>query len=107
MSRRKKQIPKVCSQTRRPGLNPADKQLSVRTKDHPLGYGTFEGTIPKGEYGGGTVMLWDRGTWAPIAGKSPKDLDEGHLHFTLQGERMKSEWLLKGWGVADQPLPEY
>ena len=80
--------------TRGPSLKPADKRLSVRTEDHPLGYGTFEGTIPKGEYGGGTVMLWDRGTWAPIAGKSAKDLDEGHLHFTLQGERMRGEWLL-------------
>lgn len=80
--------------TRGPSLDPADKRLSVRTEDHPLGYGTFEGTIPKGEYGGGTVMLWDRGTWAPIAGKSAKDLDEGHLHFTLQGERMRGEWLL-------------
>ncbi len=80
--------------TRGPSLNPADKRLAVRTEDHPLGYGTFEGTIPKGEYGGGTVMVWDRGTWAPIAGKTAKDLDEGHLHFTLYGERMKGEWLL-------------
>ena len=80
--------------TRGPSLNPNDKRLAVRTEDHPLGYGTFEGTIPKGEYGGGTVMLWDRGTWAPIAGKSAKDLDEGHLHFTLDGQRMKGEWLL-------------
>jgi bifunctional non-homologous end joining protein LigD len=67
---------------------------AVRTEDHPLGYATFEGTIPKGEYGGGTVMLWDRSTWAPIKGKSAKDLDEGHLHFTLKGERMKGEWML-------------
>ena len=80
--------------TRGPSLNPDDKRLAVRTEDHPLGYGTFEGTIPKGEYGGGTVMLWDCGTWAPIAGKSAKDLDEGHLHFTLQGERMRGDWLL-------------
>jgi bifunctional non-homologous end joining protein LigD len=80
--------------TRGPSLDPADKRLAVRTEDHPLEYGTFEGTIPKGEYGGGTVMLWDRGTWAPIAGKSAKDLEEGHLHFSLDGERMKGEWLL-------------
>lgn len=80
--------------TRGPSLNPDDKRLSVRTEDHPLSYATFEGTIPTGEYGGGTVMLWDRGTWAPIAGKSAKDLDKGHLHFTLKGERMKGEWLL-------------
>ncbi len=80
--------------TRGPSLDPAEKRLAVRTEDHPLSYATFEGTIPKGEYGGGTVMLWDRGTWAPIAGKSAKDIDEGHLHFTLDGERMKGEWLL-------------
>ncbi len=80
--------------TRGPSLNPDDKRLAVRTEDHPLEYGGFEGTIPKGQYGSGTVMLWDRGTWAPIKGKSAKDLDQGHLHFKLKGERMKGEWLL-------------
>ncbi|KQT33346.1 ATP-dependent DNA ligase [Sphingomonas sp. Leaf412] len=80
--------------TRGPSLDPDEKRLAVRTEDHPLSYATFEGTIPKGSYGGGTVMLWDRGTWSPIAGKSAKDLDEGHLHFVLDGERMKGEWLL-------------
>jgi bifunctional non-homologous end joining protein LigD len=78
-----------------PSLNPADKRLAVRTEDHPLSYATFEGTIPKGEYGGGTVMLWDRGTWTPAPGKDPrKTLEEGHLHFTLEGERMKGEWVM-------------
>jgi bifunctional non-homologous end joining protein LigD len=80
--------------TRGPSLDPGEKRLAVRTEDHPLSYATFEGTIPKGQYGGGTVMLWDRGTWSPIKGKSAKDLDEGHLHFVLDGERMKGEWLL-------------
>ncbi|MBB3693265.1 DNA ligase D [Sphingomonas sp. BK580] len=80
--------------TRGPSLDPDEKRLAVRTEDHPLSYATFEGTIPKGEYGGGTVMLWDRGTWSPIAGKSARDLDKGHLHFVLDGERMKGEWLL-------------
>ena len=80
--------------TRGPSLNPEDKRLAVRTEDHPLSYAEFEGTIPKGEYGGGTVMLWDRGTWAPIGGKSAKDIEKGHLHFTLEGTRMKGEWLL-------------
>ncbi|WP_347302164.1 DNA ligase D [Croceibacterium sp. TMG7-5b_MA50] len=80
--------------TRGPSPDPADKRLAVRTEDHPLSYAEFEGVIPKGEYGGGTVMLWDRGTWAPIAGKSAKDLDEGHLHFIIDGERMQGEWLL-------------
>ncbi|MHA6318282.1 DNA ligase D [Altererythrobacter sp. CAU 1778] len=80
--------------TKGPSPDPDVKRLAVRTEDHPMSYAEFEGTIPKGEYGGGTVMLWDRGTWAPIAGKSAEDLDEGHLHFTLKGERMRGEWLL-------------
>jgi bifunctional non-homologous end joining protein LigD len=80
--------------TRGPSLDPGEKRLAVRTEDHPMSYATFEGTIPKGEYGGGTVMLWDRGTWAPVAGKSAKDIEKGHLHFVLEGERMKGEWLL-------------
>jgi bifunctional non-homologous end joining protein LigD len=81
--------------TRGPSLNPDDKRLSVRTEDHPMSYATFEGVIPKGEYGGGTVMLWDRGTWIAHPGKDPrKTLEEGHLHFTLEGERMKGEWIM-------------
>ncbi|HEX7783780.1 MAG TPA: DNA ligase D [Sphingobium sp.] len=80
--------------TKGPSLDPADKRLAVRTEDHPLDYGSFEGNIPKGEYGGGSVMLWDRGTWEPIAGKSAEDIKDGHLHFILHGERMKGEWLL-------------
>jgi bifunctional non-homologous end joining protein LigD len=78
-----------------PSLDPADKRLAIRTEDHPLSYATFEGTIPKGEYGGGTVMLWDRGTWSPAPGKDPrKTLEQGHLHFSVEGERMKGEWIL-------------
>jgi bifunctional non-homologous end joining protein LigD len=81
--------------TRGPSPDPDDKRLAVRTEDHPLAYATFEGTIPKGQYGGGTVMLWDRGTWEPVPGKDPrKTLEEGHLHFTLHGERMKGAWLM-------------
>jgi len=80
--------------TRGPSLDPADRRLAVRTEDHPVSYAEFEGSIPQGEYGGGTVMLWDRGEWAPIEGKSESDLEKGHLHFTLRGERMKGEWLL-------------
>lgn len=80
--------------TRGPSLDPADKRLAVRTEDHPLSYASFEGTIPKGEYGGGTVMLWDEGSWEPVPGKSAKDLEKGHLHFILHGQRMKGEWLL-------------
>jgi bifunctional non-homologous end joining protein LigD len=80
--------------TKGPSSDPDDKRLAVRTEDHPLDYAEFEGTIPKGEYGGGTVMLWDKGAWEPIPGKSADDLEEGHLHFILHGERMKGEWLL-------------
>ncbi|HYE98953.1 MAG TPA: DNA ligase D, partial [Planctomycetota bacterium] len=78
-----------------PSLNPEDKRLAVRTEDHPLSYATFEGTIPKGEYGGGTVMMWDRGTWTPAPGKDPrKTIPEGHLHFSVEGERMRGEWVM-------------
>ncbi|GGE01372.1 ATP-dependent DNA ligase [Tsuneonella deserti] len=80
--------------TKGPSPDPDIKRLAVRTEDHPLSYAEFEGTIPKGEYGGGTVMLWDRGTWEPVEGKSWKDIDKGHLHFCLKGERMNGEWLL-------------
>ena len=81
--------------TRGPSLDPADKRLAVRTEDHPLSYATFEGTIPKGQYGGGTVMMWDRGVWIPDPRKDPrKTLEQGHLHFTLEGERMKGEWIM-------------
>lgn len=80
--------------TRGPSIDPDQKRLAVRTEDHPMSYADFEGTIPAGEYGGGTVMLWDSGTWSPIAGKSAKDLEKGHLHFVLDGERMKGEWIL-------------
>ncbi len=78
-----------------PSLDPAEKRLAMRTEDHPIDYGGFEGTIPKGEYGGGTVMLWDKGRWIPEPGKDPKKtIEEGHLHFTLEGERMKGEWVM-------------
>ena len=80
--------------TKGPSPDPEIKRLAVQTEDHPMAYAEFEGTIPKGEYGGGTVMLWDKGTWAPVEGKSAKDLAKGHLHFRLYGERMKGEWLL-------------
>jgi bifunctional non-homologous end joining protein LigD len=78
-----------------PSLDPGENRLAMRTEDHPLDYGTFEGTIPKGEYGGGTVMLWDQGRWTPDEGKDPsKTIQEGHLHFALAGERMKGEWVM-------------
>jgi bifunctional non-homologous end joining protein LigD len=81
--------------TKGPSLDPADRRLAVEVEDHPLEYGDFEGTIPKGEYGGGTVQLWDRGFWAPLPGTSAqKALKAGHLKFLLAGERLKGEWVL-------------
>lgn len=79
--------------TRGPSLDPADRRLAVEVEDHPLDYGDFEGTIPKGEYGGGTVMLWDRGAWEP-EGDPHAGLKKGDLKFTLDGERLKGSFVL-------------
>jgi len=79
--------------TRGPSTDPADKRLAVRVEDHPLDYGGFEGTIPEGQYGGGTVMLWDEGTWEPL-GDPHQGLEDGDLKFRLNGKRMKGEWVL-------------
>jgi DNA ligase D len=79
--------------TRGPSLDPADKRLAVRTEDHPLAYGAFEGTIPKKEYGGGTVMLWDTGWWEPD-GDPTRGLKEGKLKFRLHGARLTGAWAL-------------
>ena len=81
--------------TRGPSLDPADKRLAVEVEDHPLDYGDFEGTIPEGEYGGGTVQLWDRGYWAPEDGADPiQALKTGELKFVLEGERLHGGWVL-------------
>jgi bifunctional non-homologous end joining protein LigD len=77
--------------TKGPSLDPADKRLAVRTEDHPLSYGSFEGTVPKGQYGGGTVMLWDQGSWEP-KGDPRAGLKKGHLSFVLHGGRLKGGW---------------
>jgi len=79
--------------TRGPSYSLKDKRLAVRTEDHPLDYGKFEGTIPKGNYGGGTVMLWDTGTWEP-QGSAEQGLKDGKLAFILHGERLKGRWAL-------------
>jgi bifunctional non-homologous end joining protein LigD len=76
-----------------PSLDPADKRLAMHVEDHPLEYGEFEGIIPKGQYGGGTVMLWDRGTWEPI-GDPHKSYRAGSLKFTLKGEKLRGGWAL-------------
>ena len=81
--------------TRGPSLDPRDKRLAVEVEDHPLDYGDFEGTIPQGEYGGGTVQLWDRGYWIPEGGRSPEDaFAGGDLKFSLEGERLRGSWVL-------------
>jgi bifunctional non-homologous end joining protein LigD len=77
--------------TKGPSLDPSDKRLAVRTEDHPLSYSSFEGTIPEGQYGGGTVMLWDTGTWEPLSDPYV-GLEKGHLSFTLRGQRLKGDW---------------
>ncbi len=76
-----------------PSLKPAERRLAVQTEDHPLDYADFEGIIPKGQYGGGTVAVWDRGTWAP-EGDPRAAMTTGHLTFSLQGEKLAGRWHL-------------
>src|SRR5262252_2098727 len=78
--------------TRGPSLDPAEKRLAVRTEDHPLAYADFEGTIPKGQYGGGTVMIWDYGTYELSERYPEKTLESGQLHFVLHGQKLEGEW---------------
>lgn len=81
--------------TKGPSLDPHDKRLAVEVEDHPLDYGDFEGTIPKGQYGGGTVMLWDRGYWEPEGSKTPEEaLAKGDFKFVLEGERLHGSFVL-------------
>ena len=76
-----------------PSLDPADKRLAMHVEDHPLEYGKFEGTIPQGQYGGGTVMLWDQGTWKPV-GDPHAGYKKGQLKFNLHGEKLAGRWAL-------------
>jgi bifunctional non-homologous end joining protein LigD len=80
--------------TRGPSLDPKEKRLAVEVEDHPLEYGDFEGTIPKGQYGGGTVMLWDRGFWSPESDNALDALAKGELKFTIAGSKLKGSWAL-------------
>ena len=91
-----------------PSLEPLSKHLAMHVEDHPLDYGNFEGNIPKGEYGGGSVMLWDRGTWE-LLGDAPeqKQLERGDLKFRLHGEKLKGEFalvLMRGRGKGNEWL---
>lgn len=93
--------------TKGPSYYPGDKRLAVEVEDHPIAYGGFEGTIPEGQYGGGTVMVWDQGTWEPLV-----DVDEGlrkgKLSFTLHGRKLKGNWALVRMGrLASKGKPSW
>jgi len=79
--------------TRGPSLDPKEKRLAVEVEDHPLAYGDFEGTIPKGQYGGGTVMIWDRGYWTPEGDESPEESAKKR-HLEVQTRRREAAWKL-------------
>ncbi len=89
-----------------PSLDPTVKRMATHVEDHPLEYAAFEGIIPAGEYGGGTVMVWDRGSWAPESPDVDAALGKGEIKFTLAGEKLKGSWVLvrtKGWGSSKRP----
>src|SRR5690606_38602197 len=79
-----------------PSINPKDKRLAMQVEDHPVEYGDFEGIIPEGEYGGGTVMLWDHGEWEPLDPNADmrKQWRDGSMKFRLKGERLTGAWAL-------------
>src|SRR5271170_2732145 len=80
-----------------PSYFPGDKRLAVEVEDHPMEYGGFEGTIPKGQYGGGTVMVWDQGTWEPQE-DAEEGFKTGRLKFVLYGQKLKGKWTLVRMG---------
>jgi bifunctional non-homologous end joining protein LigD len=94
--------------TKGPSYVPGDKRLAVQVEDHPMEYGGFEGTIPKGQYGGGTVMLWDEGTWEPL-GDADESLAKGNLKFILHGKKLQGKWVLVRMGgkAAKEAKPNW
>jgi bifunctional non-homologous end joining protein LigD len=90
-----------------PSLDPSVKRLAAQVEDHPVEYGGFEGVIPEGEYGGGTVMLWDQGTWTPEDPDVDAAFRKGELKFTLNGKKLKGSWVLirtkGGFGGSRKP----
>ena len=94
--------------TKGPSYVPGDKRLAVQVEDHPMEYGGFEGTIPKGQYGGGTVMLWDEGTWEPL-GNADEALAKGNLKFVLHGQKLHGKWVLVRMGgkAANEAKPNW
>lgn len=84
-----------------PSMDPSVKRLAMQVEDHPLDYGNFEGSIPEGEYGGGTVMVWDTGEWTPESEDIQKALEKGDLKFTIHGKKLHGSWVLvrtRGFG---------
>jgi bifunctional non-homologous end joining protein LigD len=77
-----------------PSLDPSNKRFAMQTEDHPIEYNQFEGVIPEGEYGGGTVMIWDRGTWEPEVEDVEQALAKGDLKFKLHGKKLHGSWVL-------------
>src|ERR1700722_13956578 len=87
-----------------PSLDPSVKRLAMQVEDHPVDYATFEGVIPEGEYGGGTVMVWDQGTWTPEQDDVDAALAKSYLKTTLHGKKLKGSWVLMrthGYGRRD------
>jgi bifunctional non-homologous end joining protein LigD len=89
-----------------PSLDPGEKRLAVHVEDHPIDYGGFEGIIPKGQYGGGTVLLWDRGTWTPEGEDPVADYKKGNFKFRLDGEKLHGRWVLVRMGARSQARNE-
>jgi bifunctional non-homologous end joining protein LigD len=88
-----------------PSLDPSVKRLAMHVEDHPVEYARFEGVIPEGEYGGGTVMVWDKGTWIPESPDVAAALEKGDLKFTLRGQKLKGSWVLvrtHGYGSSSK-----
>jgi bifunctional non-homologous end joining protein LigD len=89
-----------------PSTDPSIKRLAMQVEDHPLDYASFEGTIPEGEYGGGTVMVWDEGTWEPESPDVNAALEKGDLKFILHGKKLRGSWVLvrtRGFGSSSKP----
>ena len=90
-----------------PSVDPSVKRLAAQVEDHPIEYGGFEGTIPEGEYGGGTVMIWDRGSWTPEVPDVDAALAKGDLKFTLNGDKLKGSWVLVRTKFGSSKKPQW
>ncbi len=90
-----------------PSLDPSVKRLATPVEDHPIEYGDFEGVIPEGEYGGGTVMLWDQGAWIPDDPDVEAALRKGELKFTLAGKKLKGSWVLVRTRLGGSKKPQW